>query len=78
MTSPVRQVTVKCPACGKRYVTHYRASVNLQLDDFDEEYIKEVTTGTCLHCVQKVAFDALVIDEDGDFTFHEGGEEDAT
>jgi DNA-directed RNA polymerase subunit RPC12/RpoP len=77
MTSPPQRVTVKCPSCGKEYETVYRPSINLQLDHFDEEYIKKVTTATCPHCRHTVAFNVLIVGEDGTLTFHEGGEEQA-
>jgi predicted RNA-binding Zn-ribbon protein involved in translation (DUF1610 family) len=78
MTSPIRAVTVKCPSCGKQYETSYRPSINLQLDHFDEAYIKKVTTAKCPHCGHTVSFNVLVVGEDGDFTIREGGEETAS
>lgn len=50
MTSPPEDITVRCPSCGRLFEDWYRPSVNLQLDDFDEEYMREATTATCPEC----------------------------
>jgi len=68
MTSPPEEITVECPKCGRFYKDWYRASVNLDLDDFDEEYLESCSTATCLHCKHKVSLDVLVV-EDGVFKF---------
>ena len=47
MTSPPRPIRVGCPGCGHEYDDWYRPSLNLDLDDFDEDYVREATTGTC-------------------------------
>lgn len=65
MTSPPERITVKCPRCGTSYETCYRASMNLQMDDFDDEYIEEMSTGTCPACGHKVQLDVLVVRPDG-------------
>jgi endogenous inhibitor of DNA gyrase (YacG/DUF329 family) len=65
MTSPVEQVKVECPKCGRSYTTDYRASMNLGLDDFDEKYVREMSTGTCPSCGHEVELGALVVEPDG-------------
>jgi hypothetical protein len=73
MTSPIEEITVKCPKCGREYKDWYRPSVNLELDDFDEEYLDECSSATCPFCQFKVHFDTLIVDENG--IFHFGGSE---
>jgi len=70
MTMPIEQITVKCPQCNNTYETHYRGSINLQLDNFDSDYIEEMSTGTCPECGQKIALDSLVVQADGVWEFN--------
>jgi hypothetical protein len=65
MTSPIEQITVVCPNCGEKYSDWFRASMNLQMDDFDEDYIEEASSSTCIYCGFKVRHDVLVVKEDG-------------
>lgn len=65
MTSPPKEIQVKCPKCGTSYRSWHRPSINLQLDDFDDEYIESVTTATCPNCGLKVHLGALIVREDG-------------
>ena len=69
MTSPPREIEVKCPKCGRVYEDGYRPSINLQLDDFDEEYLEQATTSTCPHCGHKVSHGVLIVREDGVWEF---------
>ena len=69
MTSPIENITVRCPGCGREYQDWYRASVNLTLDDFDDEYLDECSSAVCPFCRFKVYFDTLVVDEQGVFHF---------
>ena len=39
MTSPIEQIEIRCPKCGTDYKDWYRASINLMLDDLNEEYL---------------------------------------
>ena len=41
MTSPIEDITVECPKCWHLYQDWFRGSVNLDLDDFDEEYLDQ-------------------------------------
>ena len=75
MTSPPEEITVQCPKCGHLYEDWTRASVNLDLDDFDEEYLESCSTATCSHCQHKVNLDVLVV-EDGVFKFGSAEEEE--
>ena len=53
MTSPPEPIEVTCPDCGHRYVDWYRPSINLSLDDFDDDYLEEASTTTCPRCRSK-------------------------
>ena len=64
MTSPPREVTVCCPSCAIEYQAWHRPSINLDLDNFDEEYIDSVTSAVCPGCGHKVYFDTLVVRDD--------------
>ncbi len=66
MTSPIEDIQVTCEACGHEYRDWYRASINLALDDFDEEYIHEATTTTCPKCGRCADVEALIVTRDGD------------
>ena len=70
MTSPVEPTRVKCPDCGLLYEDWYRASINLTLDDFDDEYIEESTTSTCPECGFNVQHSALVVRPNNVWEFH--------
>jgi Zn ribbon nucleic-acid-binding protein len=69
MSSPPREVDVVCPKCGHQYQDWSR-SVNLDLDDFDEEYLDKCSSAVCPQCQHKVYFDTLVV-KNG--IFHFGG-----
>ncbi len=47
--------------------------MNLQLDDFDEEYIRSATVKTCPYCGVEIQLSALVVGRDGVWRFG-GGE----
>ena len=66
MTSPPEEITVQCPKCGHSYQDWFRASVNLDLDAFDSEYLEQCSTATCPECQYKVNLDVLIV-EDGVF-----------
>ncbi len=66
MTSPIEQVTVKCPNCGHVYDDWFRASINQTLGErFDEADVRRATAATCPRCGHVVEFDALIVDGDG-------------
>jgi predicted RNA-binding Zn-ribbon protein involved in translation (DUF1610 family) len=76
MTSPPREIEVKCPKCGKVYADWYRPSINLRLDHFDDEYLEQASTSTCPECGYKVRHNVLTVRQDGVWEFE--GEETAT
>lgn len=61
MTMPIENVIVQCPKCNRQYEDWYRGSVNLDLDDFDQEYIDRCSSAVCPHCNHKVYFNNLVV-----------------
>ena len=64
MTSPARSIVVECPKCGASYQDWHRASMNLDLDDFDEDYLRDATTATCPNCSHVVQLNALIVEGD--------------
>ena len=44
MTSPVAEIAVTCPDCGRVYRDWQRASIDLALDDFDDDLEQASTT----------------------------------
>lgn len=58
---PPEDVTVQCPNCQHIYTDWYRASVNLDLYNFDEEYLDECSSAVCPQCQHKVYFDTLTV-----------------
>ena len=66
MTSPVEKIFVKCPGCKFHYEDWTRASVNLNIDDFYEEYLEQVSTATCPKCGFRVDLGTLIVGPDGE------------
>ena len=75
MSSPIETITLVCPKCQKQFETWYRASMNLKLDDFYEEYIREATVKTCPKCQTQIQMDSLLVDRDGVWRIAGGPEE---
>ena len=51
MTSPIVDIEVECPACGERFVTWHRSSVNLSLgEEWTKEELDEVKFANCPRC----------------------------
>ena len=68
MTSPIEESEIECPKCQFRFKTSYRASMNLQLDNFSKKYIEQMSTAVCPGCKQKISLDSLVVKKDGVWT----------
>ncbi|MXZ71121.1 MAG: hypothetical protein F4Z04_06405 [Acidobacteria bacterium] len=64
MTSPVTEISVSCPDCGHDYVDWCRPSINLTLDDFDDDYLEQATTTTCPKCGAKHDLEVLTVRSD--------------
>ncbi len=73
MTSPPEQVEVECPSCGTTYEGWYRASINMMIEDWTDEELREATTATCPSCSHTVHFGGLIVREDGVFEFEPTG-----
>jgi endogenous inhibitor of DNA gyrase (YacG/DUF329 family) len=67
MTSPPEQILVECPSCHHVYEDWWRPSINLQIEDFDDEYLREASTATCPKCGKKVDLEVLTVEPDGTF-----------
>ena len=78
MTSPPEKIQVECPQCGHVYSDWYRPSINLTLDDFDEEHLEEASTSTCPECGHKVRHHVLTVREDGVWGFSGDVDEDTS
>ena len=65
MTSPPTSIRVRCPKCGTSYEDWYRPSINLALDDFDEDYLRSASTATCPNCETVVDVETLLVLPDG-------------
>lgn len=76
MPSPPESITVHCPKCGIDYQDWWRPSINLALDDFDDDYIEAATTSTCPSCGYKVAHHVLLVGKDRVWRIREGSESD--
>jgi hypothetical protein len=57
------------------YVDWFRPSINLDLDDFDEEYVDAASSAVCPNCSHKVYFENLVVINDV-FYVSDGGQSD--
>jgi len=69
VTSPPKQIEIVCPQCGFIYKDWYRPSINLALDNFDEQYLEQASTSICPRCEYKVHHDVLIVREDGAWEF---------
>jgi len=65
-TSPEEEVRVHCPRCGHRFKDWWRPSINLDQDNFEEEYLERATTADCPQCHTRIQLDAVVV-QDGAF-----------
>ncbi len=67
MTSPVEEIIIRCPLCNRIYRDWWRPSMNLALDNFDEDYIRKASTATCPNCGYKIDLSVLIVDREGIF-----------
>jgi len=62
MTSPIKDVEVECPACGERFATWHRASVNLSLGEkWTKEKLDELMFISCPKCNGRFKKDLLIV-----------------
>ncbi len=64
MTSPPEQVEVRCPNCETVYKDWYRPSINMMIEDWTDEELREATTATCPSCSHTVDFGGLIVRPD--------------
>jgi hypothetical protein len=62
---PPEDIEIECPKCRTRFKSWTRGSLNLQLDNFSDEYIREVTVKTCPKCKQEINLGCLIVGRDG-------------
>ena len=61
MTSPIVDIEVECPACGERFVTWHRGSVNLSLGEkWTKKELDEVKFANCPKCNGRFEKDLLI------------------
>ena len=61
MTSPIVDIEVECPACGERFITWHRSSVNLSLGEKrTEEELDELMFVNCPKCNGRLEKDVLI------------------
>lgn len=75
MTSPPQNIEVKCPKCGHVYSDWHRPSINLTLEDFDDEYLEAASTSICPECHYKVHHDVLIVRANGVWELNNAGNE---
>ena len=63
MTTPVEKINVECSNCGHTYEDYHRRSMNLAIDDFDDDYLEQMSTTTCPECGVKRSIGSLVVRE---------------
>lgn len=68
MTSPPQRITVACPECGIEYDDWMR-SVNLDFEDFSEDYLRQCETATCPRCAHVVEIGGVLRVEGNVWTF---------
>lgn len=54
-------IIVKCSNCGNEYEDWYRGSINLDIDNFDNEYVEKATTTICYKCKNKELLGSVII-----------------
>ena len=64
MTSPPERIRVECPACGTEFEDWHRASINLNLEQWDADDLREATTATCPACGHVVELETLTVEGD--------------
>ena len=69
MTSLPKQVRVRCPKCDTVYEDWIRPSINLMIEDWDEDDLEDATSVTCPHCKHRMSVEVLIVHEDGVWEF---------
>ena len=62
MTSPPIEIEVDCPACGERFATWHRASVNLSLGEkWTQKELDNLKSIDCPGCKSRLEKDVLIL-----------------
>ena len=65
MTSPIVDIEVECPACGERFVTWHRGSVNLSLGEkWTKKDLDELRFVNCPRCDCRLEKELMVVEMD--------------
>jgi len=68
MTSPIREIQVRCPNCYRIYDDWHRSSFNFSLGEtYDPDYIDEASSSVCPACGYRGHHETLIVDQDGTF-----------
>ena len=70
MTSPPEDILIKCPKCGFVFMDFIRGSINLNLDNFDDEYMDKCMFATCPKCDTRINKGVFIVGKDGVFNFN--------
>jgi hypothetical protein len=62
VTSPPETIAIECPPCGREYEDWWRPSLNLDLENFDDEYLGQASSATCTGCGHRVELGSLVVE----------------
>ena len=68
MSGPVEQIEVECPRCGTTYEDWTRGSLNRDIEEIDDDYVRLASTATCPSCGHVVTLGLLVV-KDGVWRF---------
>jgi len=67
MTSPIVDIEVECPVCGKQFVTWLRGSVNLSLGEkWTKKELDEVKFANCPKCNGRFEKEVLILKMESD------------
>lgn len=67
MTMPPERITVQCQKCGHVFEDFIRGSINLSLDNFDDDYLDRCNYATCPNCKHRMKKGVLIVDKEGVF-----------
>lgn len=65
MTMPAEDVQLICPNCGNQYNDWVRSSINLELADFDDDYIATCSSSVCPYCDHKLNHHVMIVEKGG-------------
>jgi endogenous inhibitor of DNA gyrase (YacG/DUF329 family) len=69
VTSPPQRIKVACPGCSAEYEEWHRPSINLTLEAWTAEELRDATTARCPQCGLAVELESLIVEPDGTWRF---------